>query len=160
MQRLLTSETTDQQLRELANRLCLRLDGVLFKDELSKLPIPTEKRNYLYIVHLREPSHWTGLFIDNRGHKAYWFNSFSDYFGGVPQDVLYFCKRCKAVLYESDKAPQSARSGMCGQYCILWLKYMNRKSNDILDFNEYLDLFKDMTPEILKYKKRHPDLPY
>jgi len=156
----MTSETTDVQLRELANRLCLRLDGIVFKSELNKLPRPSEKRNYNYVIHLEDPQHWVATLIDNRNHRAYYFNSFANYFGDVPQEVVDFVKRAGCKLYFTESPVQSAISGMCGQYSILWLVYLNKKSNDIKDFNDYLDLFKDMTPEILKYKKRHPDLPY
>lgn len=160
LNKLLTSETSDLQLRQLANRLCIRLDGILFKDELSKLPILTEKRNYSYIIHLRNLSHWTGLFIDNRSKRAYYFNSFSNCFGDIPNDIVSFVKRNKCILYESDKPIQRPEVGYCGPYSVLWLSYMNRPTNDIKDFDDYLNLFKDMTPENLKYKKRHPDLPY
>lgn len=160
MQRLLTSETSDEQLRQLANRLCLRLDGILFKSELAKIHIPSEKRNYSYIVHLEQPQHWTALFIDNRNKRAYWFNSFAGYFGDVPQSVVDFVKRSHCILYQSDIPVQSARTGMCGQYCVLWLCYMNRKSNDIKDFNDYLKLFKSTEQDIKKYKEKNSKLPY
>jgi hypothetical protein len=155
---LLTSESSDKQLKELANRLCLRLDGIVFKSELSKIPTPSEKRNYNYIVHLEQPQHWTALFIDNRNKRAYWFNSFSDYFGEVPQDVLDFIKRSHCILYESDKPIQDPNYGQCGSFSILWLYYMNRPTNDLKDFNDYLKLFKSTEKDIKKYKENNPEL--
>lgn len=155
---LLTSETTDSQLYELANRLCIRLEPIVFKDELRRLHTPTEKRNYNYIIHLRNPSHWTALFLDNRNHRAYYFNSFIDEFGEIPSDIIDFVKRCGAILYKSDKPVQDPKRGFCGQYCVLWLSYMNRPSNDIQDFNDYLNLFKNTKEDIIEYKKRHPEL--
>lgn len=155
LQKLLTSESSDIQLKELANRLCLRLEPIVFKDELRNLPKPTEKRNYNYIIHLRSPAHWTSLMIDNRNHRAYYFNSFANYFGDIPQEVLDFVKRAGCKLYFTDSPIQDANRGYCGQYCVLWLSFINRPSNDLKDFNDYLNLFKDMTTEILKYKKKH-----
>lgn len=160
MQRLLTAETSDKQLYDLANRLCLRIEPIVFHDELRLLKTPTEKRNYLYVIHLREPAHWIGLFLDNRFHKAYYFNSFAERFGEVSQYILDFIKRCKAVLYESDYPIQDPNRGYCGQYVLLWLSYMNRPTNDLLDFNDYLSKFKEMTNEIDKYKENNPDLTY
>lgn len=156
LNKLLSSESTDQQLKELANYLSIRLEPIIFKSELRNLPKPTEKRNYNYIIHLEDPTHWTALFIDNRNHKAYYFNSFSNEFGGIPSEILNFVKRANATLCSSIIPIQDPKRGYCGQYCILWLSYMNRSSNDIQDFNNYLRLFKDMTPEILKYKEIYP----
>jgi hypothetical protein len=160
LKNLLTSETTDDQLRQLANRLCLRLDGIVFKDELSKLPKLTEPRNYSYIIHLREPAHWTALMCDNRTHRAYYYNSFADHFGDIPQDLLDFCKKNKLILYSSDKPIQLAQVGNCGQFAVLYLSYLNRPTNDVYDFNQYLSKFKDVTEDILRYKEKHKDLNY
>jgi Ulp1 protease family, C-terminal catalytic domain len=156
---LLTAESTDKQLYELANRLCILLEPIVFKSELYKLPKPSESRNYNYIIHLETPQHWVALLIDNRGHKAYYFNSFADYFGDIPQEIIDFTKKSKCILYTSDKATQNPHSGSCGQYCVLWLKYMNLPTNDVEDFDSYLKLFRDMGPDILKYKEKNPDLP-
>lgn len=157
---LMSSESTDQQLYQLADKLCLRIEPIVFKYELNKLPRTTEPRNYNYIIHLGMPQHWVALLIDNKGHRAYYYNSFASYFGDIPQDVLDFTKKNKCILYTNDKATQSPKVGLCGQFCVLWLKYMNRPSNDIQDFNDYLNLFMDMKPEILKYKEKNPNLPY
>ena len=157
---LLTDETTDRQLYDLANRLCLRLDGIYFHDELLKLPKLTEKRNYSYVVHLRDPAHWCALFIDNRNHKAYWYNSFAHYFGDIPQDVIDFAKKNKCIIYTSDMPIQRGEDGKCGAFAVLYLSYLNRPTNDIYDFYDYLSKFKDVTEDILKYKEKHSDLPY
>jgi len=170
LRKLLTAESSDHQLYELATKLYLRLEPIVFVDELNKLPKPTEKRNYNYIINLRDPAHWVGLMIDNRNHRAYYFNSFANEFGGTPAEIIDFVKRCNAILYETDQPIQDPNRGFCGQYTILWLSYMNREntiengilkpSNDLQDFNDYLDLFRDMTSNILRYKKNNPDLPY
>ena len=152
---LMTAETTDTQLRELANKLCIRIDAIVFKSELSKLPRPSEHRNYNYVIHLEDPAHWTALFLDNRTHRAYYFNSFSNEFGGTPTDIIDFVKRSKAILYESDQPIQRSTTGYCGQYTMLWLRYINRPSNDIKDFNDYLELFEDTSDQIKKWKEKH-----
>lgn len=160
MNKLLTAESTDKQLYDLAIKFCLRLEPIVYKDELRLVKTPTEKRNYNYIINLRDPAHWVSLFIDNRNHRAYYFNTFTNEFGGIPSDIIDFVKRCKAILYESDKPIQRSTTGYCGQYTMLWLSYMNRPSNDIKDFNDYLELFEDTSDQIKKWKEKYPDLPY
>lgn len=155
---LLTSETSDIQLKELATRLCLRLEPIVFKDELRNLKTPSEKRNYNYIIHLRDPGHWCSILIDNRNKRAYWFNSFADRFDTIPQDILDFIKRAGCILYESDFPMQDPKRGFCGEYCVLWIYYMNRPTNDLKDFNDYLKLFKSTEEDIKKYKALYPEL--
>lgn len=158
LRNLLTSESSDKQLKELANRLCIRLEPIVFKDELRNLKTPTESRNYNYVIHLRDPAHWTALFLDNKNKRAYYFNSFADKFDSIPNDVLDFVKRARCILYESDKPVQRPQTGFCGQYSMLWLAYMNRPTNDLKDFNDYLKLFKDTSGDIKKYKETHIEL--
>lgn len=158
LNKLLRSETSDIQLKELANRLCVRLEPIVFKDELHNLKIPTEKRLYNYLIHLRDPAHWVSLVIDNKNHKAYYFNSFSYEFGGIPFEIIDFVKRSNSILYESDIPIQDPNRGYCGPYAVLFLYYINRPSNDINDFNDYLKLFKSSIDQVNKYKEIHPEL--
>lgn len=145
LRKLLLSETSDSQLRLLANKLGLYIDHIVYADELNKVRKPTEKRNYSYILNLRDPAHWVGLFVDNKNHRAYYFNSFANEFEGIPSQVIDFVKSIKAVLYESDYPIQDNRRGFCGEYVVLWLYYMNRPSEDLIDFNEYLKLFSNFS---------------
>lgn len=159
MDKLMTSMTTDKQLYDLANMVGLRLEPIVFKDELSLLPKPTEKRNYNYIINMSNSnelgSHWVALFVDAKRGISYFFNSFADEFDSIPDEITQFTKRIGSILCKNTKPIQNPSRGYCGQYCILFLIKLNRPTDDIYDYNDFLKIFKNTMNSIDKYKEKH-----
>jgi hypothetical protein len=164
MNKLFTSETTDQQLYRLALLVGIKLEPIVFKDELIHLPKPKRSSNYIINLGTTDTggTHWVALYIEiNRKIKvAYYFNSFSDFYGKIPIEVMSFIKRIGAILYVSnDISIQNPRRGFCGEYSIDFLVHMNNHSNDsITNYKLFLDDYKNMDSFNKIYKLAHPDV--
>lgn len=153
---LFTSMTTDQQLYKIANKVGLRLEPIIYKNELLQVPKLTEKRNYNYIINMSNSneigSHWIGLFVDAKRRIAYYFNSFAEEFNLMPIEIITFTMRNKLQLYYSQEPIQNPYRGFCGQYVIAWLLEMNKTTDDLLDYNRYMRRFNNSMELIYKFK--------
>lgn len=157
MEKLLTSETSNVQLYELASHLGLVLQPIVYKEDLIHMKIPIVSSNY--IINLKEPSHWVALYIYIKNNRkiAYYFNSFDDYFGDIPQEIMQFIKRIGCNEYvENEKAIQDPKRGYCGEYALLFLKYMNSRHRlPEVSYNKFLNKFNDVSIDIWNWMSKH-----
>ncbi|KAL7995819.1 putative peptidase C5, adenain, papain-like cysteine peptidase superfamily [Plasmopara halstedii] len=118
------SRTTDDQLMKLANSLGVKVDQIDFKQHLN--------RNADYaIINMGNPqiggTHW--LAVSNK-HKAYFDPLGLPRPRVIPKDYSY-----------REVEIQSPRFGHCGQYCVLWLYYLQHNQLD-----KFFKLFNDQSP--------------
>lgn len=107
------SRTTDNQLMKLANSFGVKLDQIDFKQKLDK------SKDYC-IVNMGNAmiggTHW--LAVSNK-HKAYFDPLGLPRPRVIPKDYSYR----KVEI-------QNPRFGHCGQYCVLWLYYVQHNQLD------------------------------
>ena len=175
-----TSMTTDTQLYEMANLAGIKLEPILFKDELNKVrkintsnkrttsnkwPHPIHKN---YIINLGTTTtggtHWVALYLSMSPSRkvAYYFNSFSDEFNNnqdIPIEIYEFMKRQGiSSYYYNTKSIQDPKLGYCGQFSLDFLIHMNdNKRTELESYNAFLRKFKNKDPIIAKYIEKHPD---
>ncbi|GMF43526.1 unnamed protein product [Phytophthora lilii] len=120
------SRTTDDQLMQLANSLGVKVDQIDFKQHLDK------SKDY-YILNMGTPqiggTHW--LAVSNK-HKAC-FDPL-----GLPRPRLV----PKDYSYREVEI-QNPRFGHCGQYCVLWLYYLQHGRVD-----NFYKLFEDQSDNV------------
>jgi len=144
---------SDVQLKDLAERMDIPLEAVVFKDELYNLG--KLKYNRSYIINLEnefdengEPndgSHWT-CFQVNEYPNGKIEGIYMDSYGAQPPvAVLDFCG-CDLPYSTIDI--QSLLSGICGYYCLAFLHYINAykdRTNDIyIDADNFFSMFNDL----------------
>jgi hypothetical protein len=147
--------TTNHDLEEMAFRYDIPLRGVYSKDNLTMI-IPQAGA---YIINLQDQtegqgSHWVAVQLEkvspfSEKNESYYFDSF-----GVapPCAVMDFCNRWQLMsmpssddMHYSDLEIQDISRGFCGEYCILFLKYMTGEGLEIPPykrFEKFLRLFK------------------
>jgi len=132
---------TNIELFELAQKMNIKLDDVIMKDNLKDIPLTT---NMDLIVNLESSNkgngtHWIGLII--RKKSAMYFDSF----GAIPpKEVISFCKGLR-VGYNS-YIIQDLKSTECGNYCLGYLRYIQSGKGIIyLRANEFINMFEDNT---------------
>lgn len=162
MNKLLTSESTDKQLYELATRVGIHVDYIIFINELKCIKLQKNKIcNIIINLYNTDTNsgirHWIALYYDGN-HSLYYFNSFSNLIGQIPKQVFDICNKFKCILSFNNIAIQDPKRGFCGQYCIYWLYMINRSTNDIKDFNSFLKKFSNMSTDVINYIQRHPML--
>lgn len=123
----LINRSSDKELLDLGRKLGLTSFIVCSKPDLKK----NMKKYDNIIFNLSDDryggTHWVCLFKP----KKFYFDSFAqDMPSVVPKDY-----KCASTIKEI----QAIDGQNCGQLCILWLYYMNFRSND-----EYYSLFKDL----------------
>lgn len=144
--------TTNKQLLRLSEQLRLPLEAILFKDQFAAIEPPAAKprSRYFYIINLGDVelggTHWTGLFLAGR-EGAFYFDSFG---APPPRAVADFMWQYVAPLggghaYYSDGVIQNIHSGYCGQYVILFGRYMSELlSHPAADrFTAFLSIFNE-----------------
>jgi hypothetical protein len=121
-------ETTNLQLIKLARENDVRVDAIVFKDDLKKLI--TSPNITQIIINMANSTdlrgtHWVCISIDSN-QIAYYFDSF----GEVPLlEVIEFCKDRKiANLYYNRIQEQSEHNAGCGEFCIWFLKASQSRS--------------------------------
>jgi hypothetical protein len=127
------SITTNLDLLNLAKKFNIDLDAVIYKDKLLEYD---PNKNASYILTLRdstdnETGHWVALYIHN--NKAIYFDSFGVIY---PNVVREFCKN-KELEYNS-KELQNINSGFCGQYCLMFLNYLQH-GYSLKDFTDMFE---------------------
>ncbi|GMF89028.1 unnamed protein product [Phytophthora fragariaefolia] len=114
------SRTTDDQLMKLANSLGVKVDQIDFKQHLNR------SKDYC-ILNMGTPqiggTHW--LAVSNK-HKTYFDPLGLPRPRVIPKDYSY-----------REVDIQDPRFGHCGQYCVLWLYYLQYNK-----VNEFYKLFK------------------
>ncbi|GMF34663.1 unnamed protein product [Phytophthora lilii] len=120
------SRTTDDQLMKLANSLGVKVDQIDFKQYLDI------SKDYC-ILNMGTPqiggTHW--LAVSNK-HKAYFDPLGLPRPRVIPKDYSY-----------REVEIQNPRFGHCGQYCVLWLYYLQHGRVD-----DFYKLFKDQSDNV------------
>jgi hypothetical protein len=144
---------TDYDLKDLAQKMDIPLEAILFKDELLKLP--NLKYNRSYIINMENEfdeegkpnsgSHWTCFQVNlypNGKTEGCYFDSFGQ---SAPRAVAEFCGQ---DLPHSTKDIQSLMASCCGYYCLAYLHYINafkHRTQDLyIDTENFLDMFYDL----------------
>lgn len=108
--------TTDRDLYEIAKQQGIKIDAIVFKDQLKTL---TLARNIILNLESsnHHGSHWTSLFISNDNRP---FGFYTDSFGILPPvDVIEFCRdRGIDVLIYNKVQFQDIHSGYCGELSV------------------------------------------
>jgi hypothetical protein len=133
------SITTNVQLINLAKKIDLPLNAVIYKDLLDNEPF----QDGAYILNMQDSTegggtHWIGLYI--KYPDAYYFDSF----GVVPPlEVINWCNSNKVKkIIVSYKQIQRSQYGHCGQYTLAFLHAMHNGHSPYLKryqkfLNEY-----------------------
>jgi len=148
---------TNIQVIDLAKRMRIPLEEVVFKSELAKM---TLRYNRSYIINLEDEfdketgeknqgSHYVAFqvnhYVDKPDEQVY-FDSFGC---APPNEVLDFCK-VKAMPY-SEIDIQSIMANFCGWACLAFLHFINawkgRTKNLYYDAEHFTSLFKDMNKD-------------
>lgn len=133
------STTTNVQLMNLAKKMSLPLNAVIYKDLLDNEPF----QDGAYILNMQSSTdgggtHWIGLYV--KYPESYYFDSF----GIVPPlEVINYCANngIKKIIV-SDKQIQRSQYGHCGQYTLAFLHAMHKSRGPYLKryqkfLNEY-----------------------
>jgi hypothetical protein len=154
---------TDEQLKDLAGKMHIPLDGVYFKDELPR----NLKYNVSYIINLEdsidkdgnenEGTHWTCLQVAKYPNGTI-EPIFFDPYGAPPSEaVIKFVKdSCGKYLPYNKRDLQSLMNNACGYFCLAFLHFVNaypQRTKDLYqDCEQFLDLFDDLNTSI-EWKK-------
>jgi len=127
-------------LQNMASRNNIKLDGILFKNDLPKI---NKKKNMNVIINLQNSmegggTHWVCLI--RRDDKYF----FMDSFGVSPPDVIK--KYCQKNLACNTYICQNLNSQMCGWFCFGLIWYVTNNKGDFYEVcNDYINLFEDDT---------------
>lgn len=119
------NRSSDIQLYDLCNKLNIPNVYICRKEELRRVLANKKIKNI--IVNIGDSTHWVAI---NVPHKLY----FDSYAQPPPIEVPSGFK-----VASTHKELQSIDATMCGQLSVLWLYYINFKSN-----SEYFKRFKDI----------------
>lgn len=147
---------TNIQVEDLAERMGVPLEPVVFKSELATM---TLRYNKSYIINLEDEfddtgeknggSHYVAFQVNHYLDKADELVYFDSYGCAPPNEVLNFCK-VKAIPY-SEIDVQSIMADVCGWYCLAFLHFINawegRSRNLYQDAEHFTSLFKDLNKE-------------
>jgi hypothetical protein len=147
---------TNLQVEDLAERMNIRLEPVVFKSELANM---TLKYNRSYIINLEDEFDETGQKNSGSHYVCFQVNHYVDkpdeqvYFDSYgcppPNEVLDFCK-VKAIPY-SEIDVQSIMADCCGWFTLAFLHFINawehRSRNLYQDAEHFTSLFKDMNKD-------------
>lgn len=122
--------TTNIDLINMAQKNKIRLDYIIYKDEIFKIPYSS---GLSIIINMSSTghagTHWVSLYTDK--DKTYYFDSFGDI---PPQEVLSWSNKGlsqndnpKPIVF-NDYQIQHFSSEMCGEHSIGFLGLMQGKS--------------------------------
>lgn len=145
-QTILTSlrTTSNNDLQIMANRLKIKLEGILMSDEIYKF-MKSGIPDGFYILNLEDSnqqgSHWTSCVKQN---NIIYYN---DSYGVYPDRPLYdVMKEHDYKLVMNKRNHQHLGTQSCGYFAILYLYYMNKKKKTMIDkFREFNKLFTEDT---------------
>lgn len=113
--------TTNIDLINMAQKNKIRLDYIIYKNELFKIPYSNRLSIIINMSSVGHAgTHWVSLYTDK--DKTYYFDSFGDI---PPQEVLSWSP--KPVVF-NDYQIQHFSSKMCGEHSIGALGVMQGKS--------------------------------
>ena len=121
----LINRSSDYELLDLGNKLGLQNLIVCAKSDLPKYLSNKKIKNIIF--NMGNSTHWVALY---KPKKLY----FDSYAQAAPSIVPKNYK-----MASTNKEIESMDGNNCGQLCLLWLYYVNFKSN-----NEYYMKFKDL----------------
>lgn len=145
---MISGITSDEDLKLLAKKINIKLNGIFFKNELPQIP---HQGNY--IINLSSSNdgsggtHWCYLFLTkDNDYKALYFDPF-----GMPEPSLVTKFIMKWVnnkhnnIIRNNIDIQNLSSNYCGQYCLLAAKAINfnpgtleqRLHNFIYEYRKY-----------------------
>jgi hypothetical protein len=147
---------TNIQVEDLAERMKVPLECVVFKSELTNM---TLKYNKSYIINLEnefdedgqnnQGSHYVAFQVNHYLDKADEHVYFDSYGCAPPNEVLLFCKVKEMPYSEIDV--QSIMADCCGWFCLAFLHFINswehRSKNLYQDAEHFTSLFKDMNKD-------------
>jgi hypothetical protein len=127
---------TNIELIDLANRMNIKLNGVLMKDEATH-----NCPNGYYIFNLQNHNqngtHWVALF--KKSNKQYYY---CDPFGIPPPETLInLLQSNEKHLFYNDTQIQHIDSILCGYYCLLFLYMMQQSKSTADNIAQFLQLF-------------------
>jgi len=136
------SETTNTYLINKCHLLHIPIQQVASKNQLK-----TFKVGYGSIINMadsnEEGSHWVAVYpIDRR--NIYYFDSFGIIFPSIiPKLTKKYFKNGEGDIIYNLKEIQHITSGFCGEYCILFLYYCNKKGSIIKNINDFNNIWND-----------------
>lgn len=146
---------TNYQLRDLAKKMRIPLEGVYFKSQLKDMKL---KPNRSYIINLEDEYDSEGERNEGSHYTAFQYNKYDDgdkviYFDSygacAPDEVSAFCK-VKEIPHNT-KDIQSLMCDACGWYCLAFLHYINAWEGRTKDLYEdcegFTDLFLDLNKD-------------
>ena len=153
------SLTTDTYLKNFAKMKGIPLLGVIYKDELDTLisyalSASSRRTGFGVIINMSDSedsngTHWTALWVAGRrvGRKEKSPCVHMDSFGVAPAgQIVNFCKSLGRQMMYSKRQIQNIRSGYCGQYCLIFLRFMSlgrAKKSTFSRMAEFIRLFDD-----------------
>jgi hypothetical protein len=147
----LDTDQIDKYLRSEAN-----FKGVFPCDQIPDFP----DNEYAVIINVDNSnlpgSHWTALVI--RGSNGYYFDSFGRYYDNrsFPADYIrYLSKICvdKKMKF-NDKVLQSFHSNTCGEFCIYFIKQLDKNIKFSTIFHDFTENLKFNDVKIMKLFKK------
>lgn len=110
--------TTNIELFELARKNNIKLDHILYKDELPLLPFKNGLHIILNLASENHPgTHWTAL-VTNK-NKIYYFDSF----GAIPPESVFIFAKNRRIVY-NDYQIQHFNQTDCGQLSLYFLSLL------------------------------------
>jgi hypothetical protein len=146
---------TNIQVKNLASRMGIQLEGVFFKSELKDMKL---KHNFAYIINLEDEFDENGEPNDGSHYTCFQYNKypkegcrdeyayFDSYGVAPPEEVLKFCG-VKEMPYNLIDV-QSLMADCCGFFCLAFLYYINVFQGRTMDFyrdcEHFTSLFYDL----------------
>jgi len=151
---------TDYQIKELAHKMSIPLEDVLFKDELES-PLEYNKAYIINIEdsvdeegHPNDGTHWTYLQCNKYPNGKIESIYFDPYGAPPPESVKKAVKQTTKQngLPYTEVDVQSLMNNACGYYCLALGHFINasqyRSNNLYTDVNDFLSLFDDLNKSI------------
>ena len=147
----LSTEQIDKILRGSA-----KFKGAFPCDQIPKFP----DNEYSVIINVDNStlngSHWTALSI--RGNNAYYFDSFGRFYdnNSFPADYKENLRRIcidKKIVFNK-KLLQGLHSNTCGEFCIYFIKQLERNVPLTRIFNDFTENLKLNDSKILRLFKK------
>ena len=150
---------TDIQIKDLANRMQIPLEGCYFKDELPR----QLKFNKVYIINLQDSvtddgdentgTHWTMAYIRETPNETKQPIFFDPYGAPPSENVKKIIEQsCNKKPPYTTKDIQSLMNNACGFYCLGLAHFITAskyRTNDLYrDVDDFMDLFDDLNTSI------------
>jgi len=132
--------TSNYQLAEYATKNKIPVHAIVYMNDLYD---KVDLKYGGYILNLDPKSgHWVAVYIAKDSDYSYYFDSY----GLVPPEPVKWLsqKMKKKDVVFSNKQVQALNSHFCGQFCLLFLHYLNNTKGTYRQrFENFLNNFKD-----------------